>query len=172
MSEVQTAETAQVYVDDYRVPARVGRISARWSHMMADDLPTLLAFADRLGLRRAWLQDKASGVHFDVTDTKRDEALRLGAIPIECGSEQWSRVLDEARQQFSGEKRPRRFPVPTRAELQDFADRWVETEALLPTDLPDARGVVSRPGQHGAPTPAPEPETVPETSDERGEGDG
>lgn len=26
-------------------------------------------------------------------------------------SEQWSRVLDEARQQFSGPKRPRRFPL-------------------------------------------------------------
>jgi hypothetical protein len=99
-----------VYVDDYRVPARVGRLNARWSHMMADTLDELLTFADQLGLRRAWLQDKASGVHFDVTDTKRAEAFRLGAVSIECGSDQWSRVLDEARQQFSGEKRPRRFP--------------------------------------------------------------
>jgi hypothetical protein len=101
-----------VYVDDARIPARVGRISARWSHLMADSLPELLAFADRLGLQRSWLQDKASGVHFDVTEAKRAEAIRLGAIPIEVSSDRWSRVLDEARQQFSGPKRPRRFPLP------------------------------------------------------------
>lgn len=100
-----------VYVDDARMPARVGRISSRWSHLMADSLPELLAFADDLGLRREWLQDKASGVHFDVTDSKRDEAIRLGAVPIHVTSDKWSRVLDEARQQFSGPKRPRRFPV-------------------------------------------------------------
>ena len=100
-----------VYVDDYRVQARVGRINARWSHMMADTLPELVAFAESLGLRRAWLQDKASGVHFDVTDSVRAKAFAAGAISIECGSDQWSRVLDEARQQFSGPKRPRRFPI-------------------------------------------------------------
>lgn len=107
-----------VYVDDYRVPARVGHISAHWSHLMADTRPELLAFADRLGLNHAWVQDKASGVHFDVTDAKRTEALRLGAIPIECGSEQWSHVLDEARQQHSGQRRPRRF-----AKRESAADR-------------------------------------------------
>lgn len=106
-----------VYVDDARIPARVGRVSGRWSHLMADSLPELLAFADRLGLDRRWLQDKASGVHFDVVDTKREEALRLGAVPIHCTTERWSRVLDEARQQFSGPKRPRRFPLaPTTTE--------------------------------------------------------
>lgn len=99
-----------VYVDDYRVQARVGRINARWSHMMADTLEELIEFAEQLGLRRAWLQDKASGVHFDVTDRVRAAAFNFGAVPIECGSDQWSRVLDEARQQYSGEKRPRRFP--------------------------------------------------------------
>lgn len=99
-----------VYVDDMRAQARVGRISGRWSHLMADTLPELLAFADSLGLNRAWLQDKASGVHFDVVDSKRDEAIRLGAVTIEAGSEPWRHVLDEARQQFSGPKRPRRFP--------------------------------------------------------------
>jgi hypothetical protein len=101
-----------VYVDDYRVQARVGRINGRWSHMMADTLPELIEFAVSLGLRKEWLQDKASGVHFDVTDTVRARAFEAGAVPLECGSDRWSRVLDEARQQFSGTKRPRRFPKP------------------------------------------------------------
>lgn len=100
-----------VYVDDYCVPARVGRIDARWSHLMGDTLTELVAFAEALGLRRAWLQDKASGVHFDVTDSVRSRALAAGAVPLECGSEEWSRVLDEARQQFSGPRRPRRYPL-------------------------------------------------------------
>ncbi len=100
-----------VYVDDMRMQARVGRVNGRWSHLMADDRRELIEFAARLGMPRAWLQDKRSGVHFDVTDTKREAAIRLGAKPIECASEEWRRVVDNARQQFSGEKRPRRFPV-------------------------------------------------------------
>lgn len=101
-----------VYVDDMQMPARVGRINGQWSHMMADTLPELIAFAEAMGMRRAWLQHKPFGVHFDVTEPRRQEALRRGAIPIECGSEQWCLVVDEARQQYDGPgKRPRRFPV-------------------------------------------------------------
>jgi hypothetical protein len=85
-----------VYVDDYRTPARVGHINARWSHLMADTLEELLAFADLLGLQRRWLQDKASGVHFDVTDGVRAKALVLGAVRIECGSDQWSTLKPSA----------------------------------------------------------------------------
>jgi hypothetical protein len=98
-----------VYVDDYRVEAQVGRMHARWSHLMADSVAELLEFADRLGLSRAWLQDKRSGVHFDVTDPTRIEAIRLGAVPIRCRSDQWRRVVEEARQQHSGERFPRRL---------------------------------------------------------------
>ena len=99
------------YIDDYRIEAQVGHIHAHWSHLMADSRAELLEFGVRLGLRPAWLQDKISGVHFDVTDETRAEAIRLGAVPIRCRSEEWKRVVDEARQQFSGEPRPRRYPV-------------------------------------------------------------
>lgn len=115
-----------VYVDNMRMRARVGRVTANWSHMMADSLDEPLTFADRLGLRREWLQDKASGVHFDVTDTKRDEAIRLGAVPISMTSEQWRRVLDEARQQYSGQKRPRRYPPLTQEYAEQFDAAWPE----------------------------------------------
>ena len=48
-----------VYVDDYRVPATVGRIRARWSHLFVPagtDLEELHQFAESIGLRRSWFQ--------------------------------------------------------------------------------------------------------------------
>ncbi len=81
-----------VYVDDFRIPARIGRLSARWSHLTADDREELHAFAARLGLRRAWFQtckntracpsERCPHWHYDVTDSKRAQAIRLGAVPI------------------------------------------------------------------------------------------
>lgn len=75
-----------VYVDDYRVPARVGRLSARWSHLTVgpdDNIAELHEFAARIGLRKSWFQAKGwPWDHYDVTDSKRQEAIRAGAVPI------------------------------------------------------------------------------------------
>lgn len=73
-----------VYVDSMRMPARVGRIQANWSHLTADTTEELLAFARQLGLKPAWLQNPGHiwKEHFDVTDTKRALAIELGAQPI------------------------------------------------------------------------------------------
>jgi hypothetical protein len=79
-----------VYVDDFRCPARVGNLTARWSHLTADTEEELHDFATRLGLRRSWYQTcKAKGCrppcvhwHYDVTDSMRDRAIRLGARAI------------------------------------------------------------------------------------------
>lgn len=80
-----------IYVDDFRAQARVGRISARWSHLTADTPKELHDFAARLGLRREWFQARCrsrgcpvrDGVcrhfHYDVVDTLRARALALGA---------------------------------------------------------------------------------------------
>lgn len=67
-----------VYVDDAIHPWR-GR---KWAHLFSEDLDALHAFAARLGLKRAWFQQppKTSWPHYDVTDTKRLQALRLGAV--------------------------------------------------------------------------------------------
>ncbi len=92
-----------VYVDDWRQPARVGRITARWSHLMVgpgDDLEELHAFAARIGLRRAWFQDKPwPRAHYDVTDSKRQQAIAAGAVPVAWkeAARQRSHALDEAR---------------------------------------------------------------------------
>lgn len=73
-----------VYVDDARIPARLGRgRAALWSHLTADTPQELHEFAERLGLRREWFQDKPRGLwHYDVTATVREAALRLGAEAI------------------------------------------------------------------------------------------
>jgi len=72
-----------VYVDDMQRPARVGRLHARWSHLMADTDEELHAFAARLGLKRSWYQQPGTPIsHYDVTETKRQLALQLGAVPI------------------------------------------------------------------------------------------
>lgn len=75
-----------VYVDDAAIAATVGRVTSRWSHLIADDRDELHAFASRLGLLRAWFQDpltKTGGIrpapgsraaanwHCDVTAGKR-----------------------------------------------------------------------------------------------------
>lgn len=86
-----------VYVDDAAIGATVGRITSRWSHLIADDQAELHAFAARLGLRRVWFQDpltKTTGIrpapgsraaenwHYDVTAGKRLRAIQLGAQPV------------------------------------------------------------------------------------------
>jgi hypothetical protein len=75
-----------VYVDDFRVPARVGRLTARWSHLLVSpdgDLAELHEMARRIGLKPAWFQDKPwPRAHYDVTDSKRAEAIAAGAVAI------------------------------------------------------------------------------------------
>jgi Protein of unknown function (DUF4031) len=87
-----------VYVDDSRIPARVGRLTARWSHLLADSPQELHGFAERLGLRRDWFQDLPHGRwHYDVTESKRVEAIRLGATPIT-----WRQAADIIRARHAG----------------------------------------------------------------------
>lgn len=75
-----------VYVDDWRQQARVGRLSARWSHLLCgpeDDIAELHALAARIGLQRRWFQNKPwPHQHYDVTDSKRAQAIAAGAVPI------------------------------------------------------------------------------------------
>jgi hypothetical protein len=73
-----------VYVDDLIRTQR----SRQWPydmscHMIADTTEELLTMAKRLGLNPAWVQSKGAYFeHFDLTKTKREEAIRLGATAI------------------------------------------------------------------------------------------
>ncbi|HXQ60275.1 MAG TPA: DUF4031 domain-containing protein [Acidimicrobiales bacterium] len=74
-----------VYVDDWRQPATVGPVTARWSHLTADTTEELHAFAAALGLRRAWFQGHPRDHlhdHYDVTDRLRQEAIHRGAVAV------------------------------------------------------------------------------------------
>lgn len=66
-----------VYVDLARNP--LGRMKC--CHMVADTLEELHEMANSIGMRREWFQPK-SFPHYDVSLTRRTEALRLGAIEI------------------------------------------------------------------------------------------
>ena len=52
------------------------------SHLTADTLEELHAFAARLGLRRAWFQDHAIMPHYDLTAEKRVLAVAMGAAEV------------------------------------------------------------------------------------------
>lgn len=57
----------------------------RWNsscHMFADSLEELHEFAERIGMRRAWFQNKKLP-HYDLTANRRQLALRNGAIEVD-----------------------------------------------------------------------------------------
>lgn len=95
-----------VYVDNANIPASVQNgartHTSQWCHMMADTREELIAFALSIGLRRAWLQNKRSGVHFDLTAGKRRQAVSAGAVEIETRTDEWKRVVALARSQYDG----------------------------------------------------------------------
>lgn len=68
-----------VYVDQF--PAEGW---GRWNgggHLLGNDLAELHAFAARLGCQRSWFQGK-NHAHYDLTKSKRDLAVRLGAVEL------------------------------------------------------------------------------------------
>ena len=51
-------------------------------HMLADSLDELHAMASKIGLKREWFQPKSTP-HYDVSLTKRKQALEQGAQEID-----------------------------------------------------------------------------------------
>jgi hypothetical protein len=74
-----------VYVDNMFMPAKVGRSRpAKWCHLTADSHEELVEFAEKIGLRPEWIQYEGTWKeHFDVTMTKRAEAVRQGAVEVD-----------------------------------------------------------------------------------------
>jgi hypothetical protein len=72
-----------VYVDDAFIEGEWGKWNGG-GHLQADTLDELHTFAASIGLRRAWFQDRSDRperAHYDVTRSKRDQAILSGAIP-------------------------------------------------------------------------------------------
>ena len=77
-----------VYVDAARIPANVpngGRVvRGTWSHMTADTRAELDAMADRIGLKRQWIQYPGTPKeHYDVTESRRAAAVAAGAVEVD-----------------------------------------------------------------------------------------
>jgi len=57
----------------------------RSCHMFTDsqDLEELHALAERIGLKRAWFQQSARAPHYDLTASRRSQAVLLGAVEVD-----------------------------------------------------------------------------------------
>jgi hypothetical protein len=81
-----------IYVDDMWKTAYGRFRGMQMSHMIADTLEELHEFADKLGLKREWFQDKISGPHYDISLGKRRLAVIYGAKQItlrQCAAICW-----------------------------------------------------------------------------------
>ncbi len=85
-----------VYVDDMMpcVPNKNWRYTQA-CHMIADSDDDLHAMAAKIGLRREWFQTASILRHYDLTASKRELAIRFGAIPID--RHEVGRRISEAR---------------------------------------------------------------------------
>lgn len=81
-----------VYVDEVHVcPTRIRCFEAGSAHLTADSLEELHAFAERLGLRRAWFQS-ARVPHYDLTTRRHASALKAGAVFIPAREQARKRI--------------------------------------------------------------------------------
>lgn len=57
----------------------------KWCHLFSTDIAELHEFARRLGLSSDWFQSppSASWPHYDITASKRVDAVRMGAVEAE-----------------------------------------------------------------------------------------
>lgn len=78
-----------IYVDDLIAYGQKATSGGRYfgtgkesCHMLCDgDLEELHRFAESIGLRRAWFQNKSTP-HYDLTPNKRAAAVRAGAKEV------------------------------------------------------------------------------------------
>ena len=67
-----------VYVDNMK--AKFKRM--KMSHMMADTLEELHGMAAKIGMNREWFQNHKKYPHYDVSLTRRDLAIKHGAVEV------------------------------------------------------------------------------------------
>lgn len=66
-----------VYIDRARIPYR----NMIMCHMVADNIDDLFRMAQAIGMRAEWFQPR-SFPHFDVSATRKHQALSYGAIEV------------------------------------------------------------------------------------------
>ena len=65
------------------------------AHLFADNLDELHLLASKIGLKRSWFQPHAIVPHYDLTTSKRTQALAAGAIAVDLRSE--GRYIQQCR---------------------------------------------------------------------------
>lgn len=83
-------DNVQEYPPNMIAPA-ARKHGALWCHLYADSVEELHAMAGKLGLKRAWFQDKRLQ-HYDLTPAMREKALAAGAVE-DIGRAAFMRVL-------------------------------------------------------------------------------
>jgi len=68
-----------VYVDKAIHP--YGRM--KMCHMLADTQDELHTMAAKIGIQRKWFQNRSAGWHYDICQSKRDLAVKLGAVEVD-----------------------------------------------------------------------------------------
>ena len=54
----------------------------KWCHLLADTEEELHEFAGLIGCRRSWCHRASQYLHYDLTESKRDLAVRNGAVEV------------------------------------------------------------------------------------------
>jgi len=60
--------------------------STKNCHLLADSLEELHEMAQAIGMKKEWFQPK-SLPHYDLTESRRDKAIELGAVEMELGKD-------------------------------------------------------------------------------------
>lgn len=90
-------------------------------HMFTDsaDLEELHLFAESVGMKRAWFQPHRVAPHYDLTKSRRDEAVRLGAL--EVGRSDASRIWRQRRESVAMLETSKQPPILLEAALVEVA---------------------------------------------------
>ena len=79
-----------IMVDELRVwPNAKGIFRKGSAHLTVDGstpehLQALHAFAERIGMRREWFQDHKLAPHYDLVPSRREAAIRAGAVEVDA----------------------------------------------------------------------------------------
>jgi len=148
-----------VYVDDMQLPADAGNngsaVRGRWSHLFADTSAELEDFARKLGLNTRWIKHQGErGEHHDVTEGKRQQALKLGAVQITYHEAGLMFAGRREQAQRSAEQHAGRPAEPSQAGAarkqgrQPGDPRGSEALRALAAELDRAAGARFRQGDH------------------------
>ena len=116
-----------VYVDNLKPSIK----NKNWKynkscHLVADSLEELHAFAKEIKMPIAWFQNRLGMPHYDLTEGKRGEAIKAGAIQI--NDSQLVDMIMEARANPETQKgRPMQSPMDVDREVEDIIERQRKT---------------------------------------------